>query len=56
MNNGSSFFDRNQGNLQRQTVQAIMKINGIIESDERKVAGETATVKRVYDYLKSILS
>ena len=36
----------------KDSVQAIMKINDIIESDERKVAGETATVKRVYDYLK----
>ena len=36
----------------KDSVQAILKINSIIETDEKKVRGETATVKKVYDYLK----
>ena len=36
----------------KDSVQAILKINNIIETDEKKAQGETATVKKVYDYLK----
>ena len=36
----------------KDSVQAILKINSIIETDEKKAQGETATVKKVYDYLK----
>ncbi len=36
----------------KDSVEAILKINGIISKDEKKIMKETSAVRKIYDYLK----